>query len=78
MTSIAGLMTWFGICVTYLRFYKGFKVQGFDRSTLPYAHVLQPYAAWYALVWCLVVCFVSLPPSPPLPVPAPLTLSSSC
>ena len=35
-------MTWFGICVTYLRFYKGFKLQGFDRSTLPYAHVLQP------------------------------------
>ncbi|KAI0724489.1 amino acid permease [Cerioporus squamosus] len=59
MTSIAGLMTWFGICVTYVRFYKGFKVQGFDRATLPYAHVLQPYAAWYAIFMCLLICFFS-------------------
>nr|VWO96679.1 Amino acid permease family protein [Ganoderma boninense] len=59
MTSIAGLMTWFGICVTYVRFHKGFKAQGFDRSTLPYAHALQPYAAWYAIVACLVICFFS-------------------
>ncbi|KAI9063004.1 amino acid permease [Trametes sanguinea] len=59
MTSIAGLMTWFGICVTYVRFYKGFKMQGFDRKTLPYAHFLQPYAAWYALVMCLLICFFS-------------------
>ena len=52
-------MTWFGICVTYVRFYKGFKVQGFDRSQLPYAHFLQPYAAWYAMFMCLLICFVS-------------------
>ncbi|KAI0639339.1 amino acid permease [Trametes polyzona] len=59
MTSIAGLMTWFGICVTYVRFYKGFKLQGFDRKTLPYAHVLQPYAAYYAIFMCLLICFFS-------------------
>ena len=60
VTAVAGLMTWFGISVTYVRFYQGFKVQGFDRKTLPYAHVLQPYAAWYSIVMCLVICFVSL------------------
>ena len=59
LTAIAGLMTWFGISVTYIRFYKGFKLQGFDRKTLPYAHFLQPYAAWYGLVMCLLICFVS-------------------
>ncbi|KAI0374233.1 amino acid permease [Pilatotrama ljubarskyi] len=59
MTSIAGLMTWFGICVTYIRFYKGFKVQGYDRKTLPYAHFLQPFAAWYAMFGCLIICFFS-------------------
>ena len=59
MTSIAGLMTWFGIGVTYLRFYAGMKAQRFDRSQLPYASKLQPFAAWYALVFCLVICFVS-------------------
>ncbi len=66
VTSIAGLMTWFGISVTYVRFYKGFKVQGFDRSTLPYAHSLQPYAAWYAMFMCLLICFVSLCVSAPV------------
>lgn len=60
MTSIAGLMTWFGISVTYLRFYKGFVSQGFDRRTLPYASGLQPYAAWYGAIACPIVCLVSL------------------
>lgn len=52
-------MTWFGISVTYIRFHTGFKKQGLDRSKLPYASALQPYAAWYAAIMCFVVCFVS-------------------
>lgn len=59
MTAIAGLMTWFGICFTYIRFYKGMKVQGISRKDLPYASRFQPYAAWYAIVWILVICFFS-------------------
>lgn len=59
MTSIAGLMSWFGIFVTYLRFYKGMKAQGIDRSTLPFTSSLQPYAAWYGTIACIVICFVS-------------------
>jgi amino acid permease len=58
MTAIAGLMTWFGISVTYLRFYKGMQVQGIDRKTLPYYTNLQPYAAWWGVVSTLTVCFV--------------------
>jgi yeast amino acid transporter len=48
-TATSGLVTWFGIGVTYLRFYKGMKVQGFDRRTLPYFTRVQPFAAW----WCV-------------------------
>jgi len=59
MTAVAGLMTWFGISVTYIRFHKGFKAQGYDRSTLPYASALQPYAAWYAAVSCFIICLFS-------------------
>lgn len=59
-TAVAGLMTWFGICVTYIRFYSGLKAQGIDRSTLPFMSKLQPYAAWYAMVFCLLICFVSI------------------
>jgi len=35
MTSIAGLMTWFGISITYIRFYAGIKAQGISRRELP-------------------------------------------
>ncbi|KAK7061465.1 dicarboxylic amino acid permease [Favolaschia claudopus] len=59
MTSIAGLMTWFGICVTYLRFHAGMKAQGYERKHLPFASPLQPYAAWYAACACIIICFFS-------------------
>ncbi|KAJ7774202.1 amino acid permease [Mycena maculata] len=59
MTSIAGLMTWFGISLTYIRFYKGMKAQGYERKHLPFASPLQPFAAWYAMIFCLVICFFS-------------------
>ncbi|KDN39184.1 hypothetical protein RSAG8_08955, partial [Rhizoctonia solani AG-8 WAC10335] len=59
MTAVAGLMTWFGICFTYIRFYAGMKVQGFDRTKLPFASKLQPFAAWYGMIFCLLICFFS-------------------
>ncbi|KAJ3719684.1 amino acid permease [Lentinula raphanica] len=59
MTSMAGLLTWFGINLTYIRFHKGLKVQGFDRSRLPYIAPLQPYAAWYALFMTMLFCVFS-------------------
>ncbi|TFK64955.1 amino acid permease [Pluteus cervinus] len=59
MTAIAGLMTWFGISFTYIRFYKGLKAQGIDRSKLPFASKLQPYAAYYAGSFCLLISFFS-------------------
>jgi len=59
MTAIAGLMSWFGISLTYLRFSAGLKAQGIDRTTLPYATPLQPYAAWYGLCAPIVISFFS-------------------
>ncbi|KAH7915351.1 amino acid permease [Hygrophoropsis aurantiaca] len=59
MTSIAGLMTWFGISVTYLRFYAGMKAQGIDRRTLPYWTRFQPIPAWYGCIATVTICFFS-------------------
>ena len=58
MTAVAGLLTWFGISYTYIRFYAGMKAQGIDRKSLPFSSPLQPYAAWYAAIGCLVICLV--------------------
>ncbi|KAL5488204.1 hypothetical protein ACEPAI_6312 [Sanghuangporus weigelae] len=59
LTAISGLMTWFGIAVTYLRFRKGMHVQGFDRSQLPYRSKLNPYAGWYVLIACPLISLFS-------------------
>ncbi|KAL1707606.1 amino acid permease/ SLC12A domain-containing protein [Schizophyllum commune] len=59
MTAIAGMMTWFGISITYLRFHAGCKAQNIDRKKLPYWNIINPYAAWYSLVATFVICFFS-------------------
>ncbi|KAH9858980.1 amino acid permease [Lenzites betulinus] len=59
MTAIAGLSSWFGIGVTYIRFYRGLKAQGIDRNSLPYHSPLQPFAAWYATIGCFTAVLFS-------------------
>lgn len=41
--------------VTYLRFHRACQVQGFDRAKLPYRGWFQPYSAWFALIFELVI-----------------------
>jgi len=59
MTSVAGMMTWFGICITYIRFYKGMEFHGIDRKTLPYWTRFQPFPAWYGAISTFVIVFFS-------------------
>ncbi|ORY73846.1 amino acid permease, partial [Leucosporidium creatinivorum] len=57
MTSVCGLITWAAIAFTYIRFHKAAKIQGLDRRTLPYRAPLQPFLAYYALVFCIIILF---------------------
>ncbi|KAK4684437.1 hypothetical protein P7C73_g5742, partial [Tremellales sp. Uapishka_1] len=61
LTAAAGLLTWWGISFTYIRFHAGLKAQGISRSTLPYAAWLNKGAAsaWYALVMITIILFFS-------------------
>ena len=68
MTSVSGLMSWFGICVTYIRFWYGMKRQGIDRKSFPYYSIFQPYAAWYSAIACIVINFVRIAVSYERPV----------
>ncbi|EFQ34872.1 amino acid permease [Colletotrichum graminicola] len=58
ITTVAGLIGWIVIEVTYLRFYAGLKAQGYSRDDLPYCSPGQPYVSWITLVMvCLIVFF---------------------
>ncbi|OSC96572.1 amino acid permease [Trametes coccinea BRFM310] len=59
MTAVSGLISWFGIGVTYIRFHRGLKAQGIDRKALPYHSPLQPFAAWYATIGCFLAILFS-------------------
>jgi amino acid transporter len=59
MTAVAGLLIWWSICFTYLRFYGAAKVQGVDRAALPYRAPFQPYLTYYAIVMISLVLFFS-------------------
>ncbi len=43
------------MCITYIFYYRACKAQGLDRKTLLYYGYFQPYCAWIALIWLLVV-----------------------
>ena len=60
-SSTAGLVTWFGIGVTYLRFYEGLKANGIDRKTLPFAPRVQPFAGWWCVCGSGLVLIVRVP-----------------
>ncbi|ODO11063.1 hypothetical protein I350_01665 [Cryptococcus amylolentus CBS 6273] len=61
LTSACGLLTWWGMCFTYIRFNSGLRAQGISRSSLPYASVInyRALAAWFALIWCSLILFFS-------------------
>jgi amino acid transporter len=60
MGVTTGLLAWFCIGVTYIRFHQGLLAQGYDRKRLPYASRLQPYASWWVIASSLVTLLVSM------------------
>jgi amino acid transporter len=55
MSAVSGMFNWFGICLTEIRFRAGLKAQGIDPKSLPWHSKLQPYAAYYGIVWVLLI-----------------------
>jgi amino acid transporter len=52
ITTVAGLIGWVIIQVTYLRFYYALARQGIPRDALPYKSPFQPYVAW--ITGCII------------------------
>ncbi|TAQ83817.1 hypothetical protein B7494_g7866 [Chlorociboria aeruginascens] len=55
LTTVASLFTWGSICIAYLQFYKALQAQGVDRNTLVFKSVFQPYLAWFAIVYFIII-----------------------
>ncbi|TPX62354.1 hypothetical protein PhCBS80983_g00544 [Powellomyces hirtus] len=55
MTAICGLITWVGICFTYIRFSAGIKAQNISRANFPYTSPLGVAGAWYALIMISII-----------------------
>jgi len=74
ITTLAGLIGWIVIEVTYIRFFNGLRRQGYSRdgkcifaevngvlmnTDLPYKSPLQPYISYFSLVVVILVVFFS-------------------
>ncbi|KAI0058944.1 general amino acid permease 1 [Artomyces pyxidatus] len=51
LSTVGGFFTWASINLTYIRFWRGHKVQGIDRRKLSYWSGLQPYLAYWGVFW---------------------------
>ncbi|KAI1437429.1 AAT family amino acid transporter [Xylaria sp. CBS 124048] len=57
LSAVSTLVVWSSICITYLRFYHGLRYHGIDRDDLPFKSPFQPFMAYFALCFCVVVAF---------------------
>ncbi|KAJ6561622.1 hypothetical protein B0H19DRAFT_1286816 [Mycena capillaripes] len=55
LTSTMGFCTWGISSLTYIRFYHGLTAQGIDRSKFVYWSRFQPYLAYWAFLWSLLI-----------------------
>ncbi|GMF79754.1 unnamed protein product [Aspergillus oryzae] len=58
LSNLVSLLTLFGwsmICLSHLRFRYTWTLQGRNEAHLPWRSWAYPYAAWWGLIWCLVV-----------------------
>ncbi|KAH8104113.1 general amino acid permease 1 [Cristinia sonorae] len=59
LSSIGGFITWWGVNLTYLFFYRGFRAQGFDRKKLSYYSFLQPGLAIWGFFWSTIIILIN-------------------
>ncbi|KAH9817185.1 amino acid permease/ SLC12A domain-containing protein [Melampsora americana] len=55
LSSITGLITWWTIFLSYLRFHKGLAYKGIDRNTLHYKAPFQPYLSYFGITMISII-----------------------
>ena len=59
ITTLGSMLTWSGIALSHIRFYRGMKAQGVPRDVLPFHTWLMPWGAWTVLCSLAVIIFFS-------------------
>ncbi|KAJ7277134.1 amino acid permease/ SLC12A domain-containing protein [Mycena rebaudengoi] len=57
ITTLGSMLTWCGIALSHIRFYKGMKAQGLSRDILPFTSWTQPYGAYIVLISFSIIIF---------------------
>ncbi|KAJ7757099.1 amino acid permease/ SLC12A domain-containing protein [Mycena metata] len=57
ITTLGSMITWIGIALSHIRWYKGMQVQGLSRDELPFKSWTQPYGAWAVLISFSIIIF---------------------
>ncbi|KAL8336585.1 hypothetical protein RB601_000416 [Gaeumannomyces tritici] len=55
LSAVSTLVVWASVCYTYLRFHYALRRQGVPREAIPYRARGQPFLAYFAICFCLVV-----------------------
>ncbi|KAJ6460688.1 amino acid permease/ SLC12A domain-containing protein [Mycena vitilis] len=55
--ALGSMITWSGISLSHIRWYRARKVQGLSRDELPFTSWTQPYGAYIVLVSFLIIMF---------------------
>ncbi|EXJ78263.1 hypothetical protein A1O3_09424 [Capronia epimyces CBS 606.96] len=59
IATVAALIAWLIMQITYLRFFYAMKVQGISRDRLPYKSPFQPYMAWTTMSVLAIIILIS-------------------
>lgn len=59
LSAITGIITWWTILLSYLRFYYGLKKQGLTREGFPYRAPFQPWLSFYGFFFFTVIILVN-------------------
>jgi amino acid transporter len=57
ITALGSMITWTGIGVAHMRFYRGMQRQGVSRNVLPFRSPLMPYAAYAVVISFSIIIF---------------------
>lgn len=55
ITTLGSMITWCGVALSHIRFYRGMQAQGLPRSVLPFTSWVQPWGSYVVLISFIII-----------------------